>query len=70
MSSEPQNPFDDASQPFLLLVNAEEQYSLWPSLIRVPEGWRVILGPDSQAACLAYLQLHWTDIRPLSLRRH
>lgn len=67
MNSDVENPFDDASQTFLLLVNQRQQFSLWPTLAQVPEGWRVQLGPDSQAACLAYLQQHWRDIRPQPL---
>jgi MbtH protein len=64
MNTEVQNPFDDPSQAFLLLVNDRQQFSLWPTLARVPEGWRVQLGPESQAVCLTYLQQHWDDIRP------
>ncbi|HEX5740311.1 MAG TPA: MbtH family protein [Pilimelia sp.] len=63
------NPFDDAEGTFLVLVNDEDQHSLWPAFAPVPEGWRQVCGPDSRQACLDYVEEHWTDLRPLSLRR-
>ncbi|MGV9304973.1 MULTISPECIES: MbtH family protein [unclassified Nonomuraea] len=63
------NPFDDANGVFLVLVNAEEQHSLWPAAFEVPEGWSVVFGPDSRAAALEHVERSWTDIRPASVRR-
>ncbi|MCA9909051.1 MAG: MbtH family protein [Anaerolineae bacterium] len=63
-NTEQQNPFDDDRWSFLVLVNDHDQYSLWPVFATTPAGWRVVLGPDSRAACLDYLDKHWTDIRP------
>ncbi|QNM94857.1 MbtH family protein [Chitinimonas koreensis] len=68
MSTEQLNPFDDESQPFLVLANAQQQHSLWPTFAAVPAGWRVVLGPDSRAACVDWLERNWTDIRPLAVR--
>jgi len=68
MRSDTPNPFDDESQTFLILANAQEQYSLWPTLAAVPTGWRTVMGPESRAACMAYLDSNWTDIRPRQLR--
>lgn len=68
MNTDQQNPFDDDSQSFLVLVNAEEQHSLWPAFAAVPAGWQPVLGPDTRAACVAYLGARWTDIRPRSAR--
>lgn len=62
------NPFDDDSGTFLVVVNDEEQHSLWPTFRDVPAGWRVVFGEDTRAACLAYVEEHWTDLRPRSLR--
>jgi len=62
------NPFDDDAGRFLVLVNAEEQHSLWPAFAEIPAGWTAVLGPDSRSACLAYVETHWTDLRPRSLR--
>ncbi|QMU77053.1 MbtH family protein [Streptacidiphilus sp. PB12-B1b] len=61
------NPFENEEQPYLALVNDEGQYSLWPGFAEVPAGWEVVLGPDERAACLAYINEHWTDMRPKSL---
>ena len=38
------NPFDDDNASFLVLVNDEEQHSLWPTFSDVPAGWRVVYG--------------------------
>ena len=63
------NPFDDADGRFLVLVNDEGQHSLWPVFVDVPDGWRQVFGEDSREACLAYVEEHWTDLRPLDLQR-
>jgi MbtH protein len=62
------NRFDDPEGRFLVLVNDEEQHSLWPSRRAVPAGWRIVYGEDSRQACLDYVEQHWTDLRPLSVR--
>lgn len=63
------NIFDDPEVPFLVLVNDEEQHSLWPSRFEVPDGWRVVHTEDTRQACLDYIEANWTDITPLSARR-
>lgn len=62
------NPFDDEDGRFYVLVNDEEQHSLWPTFAEVPAGWRIVFGEDSRAACLEYVEQNWTDMRPKSLR--
>lgn len=62
------NPFDDDEGSFFVLVNDEEQHSLWPTFADVPAGWRVMFGKADRAACLDYIEQNWTDIRPKSLR--
>ncbi|MFD7550963.1 MbtH family protein [Streptomyces sp. NPDC059578] len=61
------NPFDDESGTFLVLTNDELQYSLWPSFVDVPQGWRIAFPEDSRQNCLAYIEENWTDMRPKSL---
>ena len=61
------NPFDNETGRYLVLVNDENQHSLWPEEIYVPEGWTVVHGPDSRHECLDFVEAHWTDIRPASL---
>ncbi|GHD54302.1 MbtH family protein [Streptomyces galbus] len=63
------NPFENADGTFLVLVNEEGQHSLWPSFAEVPAGWTVVLGQSDRQTCLAYVEEHWTDMRPLSLVR-
>lgn len=65
------NPFDDEAGVFYVLVNDEDQHSLWPTFAAVPAGWRVVFGgPDGagRADCLTYVENNWTDLRPKSLR--
>ncbi|MFF7637481.1 MbtH family protein [Kitasatospora sp. NPDC008050] len=61
------NPFDDQDGTFLVLVNDENQHSLWPQFADVPDGWTVTHGPDTHAACLEHVEQAWTDMRPRSL---
>ncbi|MEC4016323.1 MbtH family protein [Streptomyces sp. H27-D2] len=61
------NPFDDENGNFLVLVNEENQYSLWPAFADAPAGWRVAFGESTRKACLEYIEETWTDMRPQSL---
>jgi MbtH protein len=63
------NPFIDEAGSYLVLVNVEGQYSLWPESLPVPGGWQSTFGPDRRDACLRYVESAWTDMRPLSLVR-
>ncbi|CAM4472995.1 MbtH-like protein [Mycobacterium basiliense] len=62
------NPFDDDNGIFYVLVNDEDQHSLWPVYADIPAGWRVVFGEAARSACLDFIDEHWTDIRPKSLR--
>lgn len=62
------NPFDDPEGTFLVLINDEEQHSLWPSGPTIPQGWREVHGKDTRQACLDYIDKNWTDLRPKSAR--
>jgi MbtH protein len=61
------NPFEDENATYYVLVNDENQHSLWPSFAEVPEGWNVVHGEDSRQNCLEYIENNWTDMRPKSL---
>lgn len=61
------NPFDDENGTFIVLVNEENQHSLWPAHTAVPRGWSVVHESGTRQACLAYIEANWTDIRPESL---
>ncbi|MDP0399867.1 MbtH family protein [Tsukamurella strandjordii] len=64
------NPFDNESGEFVVLINDEGQHSLWPTFREAPKGWRIAFGEGgrSRAECLGHIEQAWTDIRPLSLR--
>lgn len=62
------NPFDDENGRFYVVVNDEDQHSLWPVFAEVPAGWRVAFGEAARAECLEYVEQNWTDLRPRSLR--
>jgi MbtH protein len=53
---------------FTVVVNHEEQYSVWPVDRPVPAGWREVGRTGTREECLAYVDDVWTDMRPLSLR--
>lgn len=61
--------FDREDGVFRVLVNHEEQYSLWPEWKAIPEGWEDTGVLGDKATCLDYVEKTWTDMRPLSLRK-
>jgi MbtH protein len=52
-----------------VVVNHEEQYSIWPAHKELPRGWNRAGKQGKKAECLAYVEEVWTDMRPLSLRK-
>ncbi|WP_405725238.1 MbtH family NRPS accessory protein [Streptomyces sp. NBC_01537] len=54
---------------YAVVVNNERQHSIWPAEQEVPLGWATVGRPGDEAECLAYIEAHWTDLRPLSARR-
>ena len=61
------NPFENPDGVYLVLVNEENQHSLWPEFIDVPAGWRTVFGPAPRPACIDHIEANWTDLRPKSL---
>jgi MbtH protein len=59
---------DDSGDKHVVLINEEEQYSLWPTGRAIPDGWSIVHGPATKQACLTYVEETWTDMRPKSLR--
>ncbi|MBZ4336309.1 MbtH family NRPS accessory protein [Corallococcus interemptor] len=53
---------------YVVLINGEEQYSLWSAHRDIPGGWKQVGPRGSKEACQAYLKEVWTDMRPKSLR--
>ncbi|MFB6483051.1 MbtH family protein [Streptomyces virginiae] len=61
------NPFEDPEATYLVLVNHEGQYSLWPSFAEVPAGWTVTVQAAGRQDALDRIAGLWTDMRPKSL---
>ncbi|MEO3778893.1 MbtH family NRPS accessory protein [Micromonospora sp. B11E3] len=60
---------DEASRSYRVVVNHEEQYSIWPVDYDLPAGWRDAGRTGAKDECLEYVRQVWTDMRPLSLRQ-
>jgi MbtH protein len=65
--SENKSIFDDDNAEFHVVLNDEEQYSIWPANIEIPLGWRSIT-QGSKSSCLEHIKNVWSDMRPKSLR--
>ena len=61
--------FEDPDTVFTVVVNHEEQYSIWPEDREIPAGWNAVGKTGPKKECLDYIEEVWTDMRPLSLRR-
>ncbi|MFE2636484.1 MbtH family protein [Streptomyces scopuliridis] len=62
------NPFDDSDGVFHVLVNDEGQHSLWPSFSPAPAGWTAVLSDVDRETAIDFVNEHWTDMRPRTLR--
>lgn len=60
---------DADAQSYAVVLNDEEQYSIWLAGRDLPAGWRLDGCSGTKEECLAYIDRVWTDIRPLSLRQ-
>lgn len=60
---------DSEHQQFVVVVNHEEQYSVWFADRDLPAGWTAEGTSGTKSECLAHIEKVWTDMRPLSLRR-
>nr|WP_233632383.1 MbtH family NRPS accessory protein [Burkholderia gladioli] len=54
---------------YTVVVNHEEQYSIWPEYKEIPAGWKAVGKAGPKQVCLDYINEVWTDMRPLSLRQ-
>lgn len=53
---------------YVVVVNDEEQYSIWPTFREIPLGWRKVGKSGTKQECLDYIEEVWTDITPKSVR--
>jgi MbtH protein len=61
--------WDDEKTIFEVVINHEEQYSIWPADREIPLGWNTVGKSGTKQECLDYIEEVWTDMRPLSLRK-
>lgn len=54
---------------YQVVINHEEQYSIWPDYKDIPGGWKAVNKSGNKQECLDYIKEVWTDMRPLSLRK-
>jgi MbtH protein len=54
---------------YLVVVNHEDQYSIWPEWKEIPAGWQAVGKRGLKQECLDHIKEVWTDMRPLSLRK-
>jgi MbtH protein len=59
----------DDKRIYDVVMNHEEQYSIWPKENKIPAGWRAVGKEGLKAECLEYIDQVWVDMRPLSLRK-
>ena len=60
---------DDDKTIYKVVINHEEQYSIWPADRENPLGWRDAGKTGPKQECLEYIAAVWTDMRPLGLRK-
>jgi uncharacterized protein YbdZ (MbtH family) len=63
------DPDREDTTTYKVVVNHEEQYSIWPDYKDIPLGWKDVGKSGLKPECLAYIKEVWTDMRPLSLRK-
>jgi MbtH protein len=59
---------DDDDREYAVVINDEEQYSIWPADREPPAGWTAVGVSGPKADCLAHIEVVWRDMRPKSLR--
>ena len=59
---------DETLAKFVVVMNYEEQYSIWEAARELPPGWSSAAFAGSRDACLSYIEDNWHDMRPKSLR--
>ncbi|MDX3192763.1 MbtH family NRPS accessory protein [Streptomyces sp. MN03-5084-2B] len=62
-------PDDEDTREYTVVINHEEQYSIWPAGRELPSGWTEVGVRGPKRDCLGHIDRVWTDMRPLSLRK-
>ncbi|MDO8805011.1 MAG: MbtH family NRPS accessory protein [Elusimicrobiota bacterium] len=61
---------DADKRKYIVVKNAEDQFSIWFDGRALPSGWVAVGKSGSKEECLSYIKEVWTDMRPASLRRY
>jgi MbtH protein len=59
---------NEQKKEYMVVVNHEEQYSIWPARREIPAGWKQVGKKGTKQDCLNWIKQNWTDMRPLSIR--
>lgn len=59
---------EDDGSPYRVVINHEEQYSIWPADKELPAGWSEEGMVGTKEQCLDHIEIVWVDMRPRSLR--
>lgn len=59
----------EGTEIYKVIVNGEEQYSIWPADREIPSGWKDAGKDGTKEECLVFIKDVWTDMRPLSVRK-
>lgn len=62
------NSMDSKKNNQIVVVNAEEQYSIWPTWRKIPAGWQPVGEGRPREECLAWIEENWVDMRPRSMK--
>ncbi len=67
--SENENNDGVDDRQYQVVRNDEDQYSIWLVELEIPDGWEIVGDAGSRSDCLQWIEEHWTDMRPKSLRQ-
>ncbi len=62
------NPFETPDASYIVLINGEGQYSLWPEFLSIPPGWERVFGAANRQECLDYINMNWDNLMPNSTK--
>ncbi|MCV2401572.1 MbtH family NRPS accessory protein [Marinomonas sp. C2222] len=61
---------DNPNTEFTVVINEQEQYSIWPTYHNTPTGWKEVGVIGNKETCLAYIKTTWIDMRPKNLKEN
>ena len=61
------NLFEDDNGSYHVLMNEVGEFSIWPSFVDTPNGWKVVLRSETRKNCLVFIETNWVDMKPKTL---